>query len=373
MTARLSLTMIVRDEEARLGRVLRDMAGVCDEMVVVDTGSRDGTRRVARDAGARVLDFAWVDDFAAARNFALDACTGEWVLWLDADDVVPPGVRAELWVVKRELLTGELDAVTTPYHYAFDEDTGACAYTFPRERLARRVTGLRWRGAVHEFLAVPGDRVLHREDLAVEHRPDPATRAGKSRRNLRIVERMVREGDRSPRTRYYHACELRDAGRHAAALDAFAVYLRNPGEEWEQYAALLRMSECAEKLGLTGEAGEHLHRALRLDSSRAEAFLGLGGPYFERGEWAKALPFYAAAAAQKAPVSGFVSPPDYSWRPWDFLSVCLARLDRHEESVAAAVVSLEAGNPERDRLWSNIRWSLDRLPPGHGFRSGRHP
>ncbi|MFE0026162.1 glycosyltransferase [Amycolatopsis sp. NPDC059021] len=362
MAARLSLTMIVRDEEALLGRVLRDAAGFCDEMVVVDTGSRDRTRRIAREAGARVLDVGWDDDFAAARNVSLDACTGDWVLWLDADDVVPPGVQAALRGAKQEILTGELDAVTTPYHYAFDADTGACLHTFPRERLARRVAGLRWTGAVHEFLDIPGNRVLYRADLAVEHRPDPAKRAAKSSRNLRIIERMVREGDHSSRTRYYHACELRDAGRHAEALDAYTAYFRNPGKEWEQYTARLSAAECAGKLGRTGEAAEQLHAALRLDPSRAEAFLRLGLPHFERGEWAKALPFYAAASTVETPVTGFVSPPDYGWRPWDYLSVCLARLGRHEDSIAAAVTSLEAGNPERERLLANIRWSADRLP-----------
>lgn len=68
MTTQLSLTMIVRDEESTLGRVLGQAATFCDEMVIVDTGSQDHTPEVAREAGARVLDFLWIDDFAAARN-----------------------------------------------------------------------------------------------------------------------------------------------------------------------------------------------------------------------------------------------------------------------------------------------------------------
>ncbi len=76
------------------------VAGLFDEIVVVDTGSQDRTRETAREFGARVFDFVWVDDFAAARNAALVRATGDYAFWLDADDVVDPPEREKL----RELL-----------------------------------------------------------------------------------------------------------------------------------------------------------------------------------------------------------------------------------------------------------------------------
>lgn len=361
MTAQLSLTMIVRDEESVLSRVLGQAATFCDEMVIVDTGSQDHTPEVAREVGARVLDFAWSDDFAAARNASLNACRGDWVLWLDADDVVTSDVQTAILAAKREILTDDLDAIVTPYRYSFAPETGECTLSFHRERLVRRVPQLRWVGAVHEVLMVPGSRILHREDLYIEHHPDPAKRASKSRRNLRIIERVVQAGDRSSRTLYYYACELRDAARDADALEAYAAYLQDPGKEWEQYTALISMSECSERLGQPEEAVKLLYAAVRLDPSRAEAFLRLGWRYFARKEWAKALPFYSAAVATKAPTPGFISPPDYTWRPWDCISVCLANLGRHEESIAATIRSLNAGNPERERLRSNLHWSVGQL------------
>jgi len=362
MTPQLSLTMIVRDEELNLGRVLGQAATFCDEMVIVDTGSQDRTPEIAREAGARVLDFEWIDDFAAARNASLNACRGDWVLWLDADDVVTTDVQEAIRTAKREILTDNLDAITTPYRCSFAAGTGACTFSFHRERLARRVPELRWIGMVHEVLRFPGNRILHREDFSIEHRPDPTKRESKSNRNLRIIEHAVQAGDRSSRTLYYYARELCDAGRDADALEVYAAYLQDPGMEWEQYIALLSMSECSERLGRPEEAVEHLHAAVRLDPSRAEAFLMLGWRYFESKEWEKALPFYSAAAATKLPASGFVSPPDYTWRPWDYISVCLANLGRHEESIAATIRSLNAGNPERERLRLNLHWSVDQLP-----------
>jgi glycosyltransferase involved in cell wall biosynthesis len=75
---------------------LGSVRGIFDEIVVVDTGSVDRTREIAREHGAKVFEFAWIDDFAAARNAALDHATGDYAFWLDADDVIEPGEREKL-------------------------------------------------------------------------------------------------------------------------------------------------------------------------------------------------------------------------------------------------------------------------------------
>jgi len=94
--ARISLTMIVRDEERNLPAGLTSVEGLCDETVVVDTESTDPTAAIAGEFGARVFDFVWVNDFAVARNAALARATGDYAFWLDADDVVDPQQRIEL-------------------------------------------------------------------------------------------------------------------------------------------------------------------------------------------------------------------------------------------------------------------------------------
>lgn len=91
---RVALVMIVRDEARCLARCLASVRPWVDEMVVVDTGSTDATPRIARDAGARLLHFDWVDDFAAARNAALAAAESPWRLLLDGDEWVEAGGEA---------------------------------------------------------------------------------------------------------------------------------------------------------------------------------------------------------------------------------------------------------------------------------------
>ena len=88
----LGLAMIVRDEERTLPRLPESVKGCFDEIVIVDTGSKDRTKEVAQACGARVFDFAWFDDFAAARNFSFSKVASPWTMWLDADAYELPAV-----------------------------------------------------------------------------------------------------------------------------------------------------------------------------------------------------------------------------------------------------------------------------------------
>ncbi|MCW3053740.1 MAG: hypothetical protein JWN14_2910, partial [Chthonomonadales bacterium] len=92
----LSLCMIVRDEEARLRSCLESIQPFVDEMIVIDTGSVDRTREIARDCGARVFDFLWTNSFAEARNQSLEQAQGAYIFWMDADDVISPECGAKL-------------------------------------------------------------------------------------------------------------------------------------------------------------------------------------------------------------------------------------------------------------------------------------
>src|SRR5579883_1951392 len=86
----LSAAIIVKNEERHLPECLSSLAGLVDEIVIVDTGSTDRTREIAASAGARIFDFPWMGDFSAARNHALNQVRGDWTLYIDADERVRP-------------------------------------------------------------------------------------------------------------------------------------------------------------------------------------------------------------------------------------------------------------------------------------------
>ncbi len=92
----LSLSMIVKNEEQHIAKCLMSVKPVVDEIIVVDTGSTDRTKEIALVFGAKVYDFEWAEDFSAARNYALEKASGQWILSLDADEVISPSDYASL-------------------------------------------------------------------------------------------------------------------------------------------------------------------------------------------------------------------------------------------------------------------------------------
>ena len=118
----LSLCMIVKNEEASLPQTLNSVKAIVDEMIVLDTGSTDGTVEVAKALGAEVYHFGWCNDFAVARNEALKYVRGKWVLVLDADEVLTPEIVPQIEeAIKNErylvinLIRYEVGATQCPY------------------------------------------------------------------------------------------------------------------------------------------------------------------------------------------------------------------------------------------------------------------
>jgi glycosyltransferase involved in cell wall biosynthesis len=200
---KVSLTMIVRDEEANLPRCLEAVRGVFDEIVVVDTGSTDRTAEIARSFGARVFDFVWVDDFAAARNAALARATGDYAFWLDADDVVEPHQVATLRALIESLRFDQDWAYVVRCACDPGEDGSGGETVVDHIRLFPLREGLRWTYRVHEQILPALRRAkipVRWTDLTVRHTGyvDRALRARKLRRDEAILREELAERPEDP-------------------------------------------------------------------------------------------------------------------------------------------------------------------------------
>jgi glycosyltransferase involved in cell wall biosynthesis len=219
--SRVSMCMIVKNEEAALADCLASVTDLVDEMIVVDTGSTDRTREVAGQGGATVVDFPWVDDFAAARNASLDRATGDWIFWLDADERLDESNREKLRAVfaglERENAAYLMQQLSTT------DDPHGSRVAVDQVRLFRRDPALRWEYRVHEQILLSIRRAGHdlrRTGVVIDHIGYQAAGSSekKLQRNLALLLRQDAERPDDPITLYNLGQANQRLGRPAEAL-----------------------------------------------------------------------------------------------------------------------------------------------------------
>ncbi len=203
-SSRISLCMIVRDEAQLLPGCLESVRGAVDEIVAVDTGSSDATPEIVRAHGGLLLRHAWREDFSAARNVSLDAATGDWILWMDADERLRPEEHGRL----RRLI--ERSAAVDAYFVPIRSETPTGAQVTRAHRLFRNHKGIRFSGRIHEQVSPSFARARAREgpsaDFTIDHLGynfSADKLRSKYERNLRLLEAVKR---RNPRDAYVRFC-----------------------------------------------------------------------------------------------------------------------------------------------------------------------
>ena len=323
----VSLCMIVKNEEEVLARCLDSVKDLADEIVIVDTGSTDGTRETAGKYTDRVFSYPWHDDFAAARNFAFSKGTGDYLMWLDADDVISDENREKFKRLKEEL-DGETDVVMLPYETAFDKN-GTPVFSYYRERLVKNGRGFRWVGAVHEVI-VPSGKVIY-GDAAVWHRK---VKPGDGDRNLRIYEKMLANGQKlDARHAFYYARELKDHRLFEQAAKAFEEFLARP-DGWveNQIDACRQLAVCRRALGDREGELTALFKSFFYDIPRAETLCEIGAWFMERARYETAAHWFKQAleVPMREKSGGLVVKDCYGYIPLLQICVCLDRMGQWE-------------------------------------------
>jgi glycosyltransferase involved in cell wall biosynthesis len=222
---KISLCMIVKNEAEDLPRCLESVREVADEIIVVDTGSTDGTVDVALGFGAHVIHFPWQNDFAQARNAGLEAASGDWILFLDADEALDAGDRGKLlecaWHTRYD---GFFFRV---FNYVGDGHRGTSIN--PVLRMFRNAKAHRFEGRIHEQIAasicrVKPDAAFHYVDVKIHHYGYLSNRIAsrnKVSRNLELLKKTLEESPENPFHLYNIGIEYLRIGQKEQALDAF--------------------------------------------------------------------------------------------------------------------------------------------------------
>ncbi len=337
----LSLSMVVRDEAARLERCLTSVAGFVDEMVVVDTGSQDETVAIAERLGARVEHLPWPGDFAPARNHALQAVRGEWVLVLDGDEQLLPEaipllrkLMAEPEALLINLLRLEEGARQAPYssvsrlfrrhpaiqwsgayHAQIDDSVSTLLQSEPQWRvLDCPIPALRHEGYRPELLAGSGKAERLRAAMEAElsrHPGDPYACAklgglewseGHGQRAVALLEEgLAHCGAEQTAERFellLHLALARSAAAPAQAADLYRQALALPLNPRVAVAAQLNLSVLLLEQGLLAEAAEQAEAATAAAPELARAWLQRGLVARQRGELQGAVEAYRQAIAR---------------------------------------------------------------------------
>lgn len=190
---RLSQCMIVKNEEKNIEKALSWGKQIVFEQIVVDTGSTDRTVELAKAMGAKVYHFDWIDDFSAAKNFAISKASGDWIAFLDADEYFPPEDAKNLMPLLNKLnMTPYYVMLTSWMHVGADGKIFAGGV---QTRIFKRVPGLKYQSRIHEELVYKGENIVNytvdaSEELSIFHTGyDPTTSQDrqKGERNARLI------------------------------------------------------------------------------------------------------------------------------------------------------------------------------------------
>lgn len=252
---KLSGCLIVRDNENTIRPCLETLRPWVDELIVVDTGSKDRTPEIAREYGARLFQFPWIDDFSAARNESVKYARGEWIFWMDSDDTLPIECGRKL----KELAYGKHRADVLGYvmqvHCPGPGDTGQHDVTVvDHVKLFRNRPDLRFEGRIHEQI-LPAIRRAGGEvaftDVYVVHSGSDHTEKGKQgklERDLRILHRELHEQPRHPFVLFNLGMTYADAKEYERAADYLrqSIAVAQPTESHLRKAYALLISSLAQ-------------------------------------------------------------------------------------------------------------------------------
>ena len=227
----LALCMIVKNEEEMLGGCLESIKEWVDEMIVVDTGSTDNTKQIALDHGAKVFDFEWINDFAAARNFSKAQTQCDYVIALDADERfnTPEGriLREELNSQDSMVCfirLSEADSITDTVEEVLLKGERDGSFTF-LPRILKNVEGNDWVGRVHEGpLDTLGAKFIEVSFVHLGADLDYRKSKNKSQRNLALLEQVYAEDpNQFPLFYSYLALERREVGDNDGFFEALEI------------------------------------------------------------------------------------------------------------------------------------------------------
>ncbi len=315
---KISLCMIVKDEELTIGRAIKSAAPFADEVIVVDTGSTDKTVEIAKALGAKVYHFDWIDDFSAARNYSFSLARGDYLMWIDADEYISEDDADKICALK-ENACNDVYMFKTSIEYM-----GNQALVFYRERLVKASLNLKWEGLVHETVCPAGQ--VEKMDITINHDKKKQVSSG---RNLAIYKKAAGENKEfTPRELYYFGRELYYNNEIDAAIEKFDLFLQKWGYMPDIEECLILLADCFLLKKLPFCALCTIEKYLSLFEPYAESLCKAGEIFFLLNDFKKSAAYYERAKRVKRRSDGFERTEYSQFIPNVWLTVIYYRLGK---------------------------------------------
>lgn len=208
----ISLCMIVKNEASHIGNCLESVKDFVDEIIIIDTGSTDQTTEICEQFSATIYQYEWGDDFSAARNFGLQLCQKDWILWLDADETIDSNAKE---TITSCLQTTDEQIIQLPIinYFGKSEQLNQEDYhLLYQPRLFQNQLGIYFTGRIHETLDVSKldckQTVLSTPIHHFGYTDEQMESKKKSQRNLAILFDEIQKNEDNPWIKYFIASEL---------------------------------------------------------------------------------------------------------------------------------------------------------------------
>lgn len=352
----ISLCLIVKDEEKNLEKCLNSFRPLCDEIIVVDTGSKDKTKQIAKILGAKVFDFKWRDDFSAARNFAISKATKKWVMVVDADDVIEKKSLKKLEVYLKKV-PGSTKVIFLPYVYTQTDGQKGQMTWLPR--LWRRSLNLKYIYPIHEYLdisAVRSKSIANVEAPIVHHKFNQDYRPG-LKRNLKILTSAIKKKPTDLRLLYYLVHDHLHLGKFKEALRWCENYFEAKPKDTIHLSKVFNMQGiCYLETGQPQLAQHSFLLAIGASPLLIEPYLELGDWYYRHRRFEEAIHMYRLAEQCTVPSrsDAFFNRAAYDFFAERKLAYILPMMGKNKEALTCAQKVLKF-TPNDTKLKAHIK------------------
>lgn len=284
----ISVCMIVKNEESNLAECLACLKEIADEIIIVDTGSTDRTKKIAAEYTDRIFDLAWTGDFAAARNYAFSKATMDYIYSADADERLDEENRKRFLLLKQALLP-EIEIVQMYYCNQLENNT---IYSYDKEyrpKLYKRIRQFVWQERIHEAVAL--QPVVFDSDIEIIHKPS----AGHGSRDLAVFASMVKNGETiSNRLLEIYTKELYIVGKVDDLCQAEAFFIKKAEEATDEDVLKRACCILAKYYRITKKDASFMKYALKVVALNgcSEMCYEIGEYYFDKADYSEAAMWY---------------------------------------------------------------------------------